>query len=126
MRHGLFGSRAFYQRRPSSHGTCDALQVLRSKVIKLEQVADELPSALRNDHPVRLRNTLQTRGKVRCLAYNGLLLRSGRIARVLDQQFVDVKENNPELLLDIIRKLDLLPKPSPTGTVQATAPARGR
>jgi hypothetical protein len=58
--------------------------VLRSKVLKLEQVAKELSRALRNDHAVRLRNALQARRKVRRLAYDCLLLRSARTDQVAD------------------------------------------
>ena len=72
------------QCRPSSHRPCDALEVLRSKVLKLEQIAHELPSALRNDDAVRLRNALQARRKVRRLANDGLLLRSARADQVAD------------------------------------------
>ena len=57
-------------------GAYDAFEVLRSQVLKLKQVAHELPGALRNDHAVRLRNALQARRKVRRLTYDGLLLRS--------------------------------------------------
>ena len=52
------------------------LRSLCTKVLKLEQVAHELSSALRNDDAVRLRNALQARGKVRRLADDCLLLRS--------------------------------------------------
>ena len=54
------------------------------KVLKLEQIAHELPRALGNDDAVRLRNALQARRKVRRLAYDGLLLRSARADQVAD------------------------------------------
>jgi hypothetical protein len=57
---------------------------LRPQVLKLEQIAHELPCALSNDHTVRLRNALQARRKVRCLAYDGLLLRSGGADQIAD------------------------------------------
>src|SRR5580700_9164955 len=63
------GSRS--QRRPRSHWSGDTLEVLGSKVLKLEQIVHELPSALSNDHAVRLRNALQASRKVRRLAYDG-------------------------------------------------------
>ena len=72
------------QCRPSPHRPRDALEVLCSKVLKLEQVAHELSRALRNDHAVRLCNALQARGKVRRLADDGLLLRSARADQVAD------------------------------------------
>ena len=62
----------------------DTLEVLRSQVLKLEQVAHELSRALRNDDAVRLRNALQARGKVRRLADDGLLLRSTGADQVAD------------------------------------------
>ena len=72
------------QRRPGSHRPRDALEVLCSKVLKLEQVAHELSSALGNDHAVRLCNALQARCKVRRLADDGLLLRSARADQIAD------------------------------------------
>ena len=72
------------QRRPSSHRPCDALEVLCSEVLKLEQIAHELARALGNDDAVRLRNALQARRKVRRLADDGLLLRSARSDQVAD------------------------------------------
>ena len=76
--------RSWSQRRPGSHRPRDALEVLCSKVLKLEQIAHELPGALRNDHAVRLCNALQARRKVRRLANDGLLLRSARSDQVAD------------------------------------------
>jgi hypothetical protein len=64
------------QRYPSWHLPRDALEVLCPKVLKLKQIAHEPARALRNDYAVRLRNSLQARGKVRGLADDGLLLRS--------------------------------------------------
>jgi hypothetical protein len=55
-----------------AHRPYDAFEVLYSQVLKLKQAPHELPSALRNDHPVRLCNALQASRKVRCLAYDGL------------------------------------------------------
>jgi hypothetical protein len=57
---------------------------LRAKVLKLEQVAHELPSAVRNDHAIRLCEALQARREVRCLANDCLLLRSARPDQVAD------------------------------------------
>jgi hypothetical protein len=54
----------------------NALEVLCSKVLKLEQVAHEPARALGNYDAVRLRNALQARGKVWRFANDGLLLRS--------------------------------------------------
>jgi hypothetical protein len=56
----------------------------RSKVLKLEQVADELAGAFGNDDRVRLRNALQPRRKVWRLAYDCLLLRSAGADQVAD------------------------------------------
>ena len=63
---------------PGSNSTCNALEFLRAKVFKLEEAAHELPSALCNDHHVRLRDALQARRKIWRLANDGLLLRSAR------------------------------------------------
>jgi hypothetical protein len=62
--------------RPGAYRSRDAFEFLRPNVLKLEQVAHELPSTLRNDHGVGLRHALQTRRNVRRLANDGLLLRS--------------------------------------------------
>src|SRR6516165_12483065 len=79
---------AFYrsrsQRHPSSYRPSNALEVLSCKVLKLEQIAHELPSALRNDHAVRLCNALQARRKVWRLANDGLLLRSAGSDQIAD------------------------------------------
>ena len=72
------------QRRPGSHRPCDALEVLCPKVLKLEQIAQELSGALSNHDAVRLRNALQARGKVWRLANDGLLLRSARSDQIAD------------------------------------------
>ena len=50
--------RSWSQRRPGSHRPRDTFEVLRPKVFKLEQIAHELPRALRNNDAVRLRNAL--------------------------------------------------------------------
>src|SRR6202042_2232174 len=52
--------------------------------LKLEQVAHKLPSALRNNHTVRLRNALQACRKVGRLANDCLLLRSTRPNQIAD------------------------------------------
>ena len=52
----------------------DALEVLRSKVLQFEQVADELAGTLGNHNAVRFRYALQARGEVRRLANNASLL----------------------------------------------------
>jgi hypothetical protein len=72
------------QRRPSAHRPRNALEVLCSKVVKLEQVAEELSRALRNDHAVGLRDALQARCKVRGLPYDCLLLRRARSDQIAD------------------------------------------
>src|ERR1700746_115899 len=72
------------QRRPCPHPPRDAFEVLCPKVLKHEQVANESPRALRNDHAVGLCNALQARRKVWCLAYDGLLLRSAGADQVAD------------------------------------------
>ena len=54
---------------------------------ELEEVAHELPSALRNDHAVRLRNTLQARRKVGRLPTDGLLRKR---LTLTDQDFKDI------------------------------------
>jgi hypothetical protein len=59
-------------------------EILTVPVFKLEEAAHELPTALRNDHVVWVRDALQARGKVRRLAHDGLLLRSARTDQVAD------------------------------------------
>jgi surfactin synthase thioesterase subunit len=61
---------------PTKSENTTVTEVLRSEVFKLEEVTDELLSTLRNDHAVRLCNTLQARRKVRCLATVTEVLRS--------------------------------------------------
>jgi hypothetical protein len=59
---------------PRPHWPRDALEVLRSEVLKLKQIADELSGTFGNHSAVRLRNALQARGKVRRLADDATLL----------------------------------------------------
>src|SRR5262249_33457194 len=56
----------------------------RPKFFKLEQIAQQLPSTLRNDDAVRLSNTLQTCRKVWRFTDYGLLLRSAGPDEVAD------------------------------------------
>ena len=72
------------QRRPSLHWSRDALEVLCSEVLKLKQIAHELPSALTNDHTVRLSNPLQARCEIGCLADYSAFLRFARSDKVTD------------------------------------------
>jgi hypothetical protein len=76
--------RSLTQGHPGAHRPRDALQVLCPKVIKLEQIANKLPGALRDDHAVRLCNALQPCRKVRRLTDDGLLLRSTGAYQVAD------------------------------------------
>src|SRR5262249_26966913 len=78
----LYGRRSYSS--PCPHWLRDASQVVCTKVLKLEQVAHELPGTVGNDHTVRCCNTLQARSKVRRLAYDGLLLRSTGTDQVAD------------------------------------------
>ena len=71
------------QRRPGTHRTADALEVLCAEVFKFEQVAQELAGAFGNHDAVRFCKALQTRGEVRRLAHNAALLglsRSNQVA----------------------------------------------
>ena len=72
------------QHRPGPRGSGDAFEVLSSEVLKLEQIAHELPSTFGNHDAVRLRDALQACRKVRRLAYDGLLLGSARADQVAD------------------------------------------
>ena len=72
------------QRRPGSHRPGDTLEVLRPEVLKLEQIAKELPRSFSDDHHVRLGNPLQTRREVRRLADDAALLRLSRSDQVAD------------------------------------------
>ena len=51
----------------------DALEVLRPKVLKLEEIAEKSPRAFCNNHHVRLGNSLQTRSEVWRLADDAAL-----------------------------------------------------
>jgi hypothetical protein len=68
--------RSLSQGRPGSRRPRNALEVLPSKVLKLEEIAQELAGTFRNHDAVRLRYSLQACGKVWRLANDGLLLRS--------------------------------------------------
>src|SRR5262245_17346661 len=72
------------QRSPSSHRACDTLQVFRPKVLKVEQVADELSGVFGNHDAVRLRHALQACSEIRRLADDSLLLRSARADQIAD------------------------------------------
>ena len=63
------------QRRPGPHRPGDALEVLGPEIPELEEIAEKLSRALRDNDRVRLGNRLQTRRKVRRLADDRLLLR---------------------------------------------------
>jgi hypothetical protein len=60
------------------------LEVLCSEVLKVEEIANELPSTFGKHDCVRLSNTLQASRKVRRLAYDCLLLGSARANQVAD------------------------------------------
>ena len=62
----------------------DALEVLCSEVLKLEQIAEQLAGALGNDDAVRLGNALQACRKVRRLADDAALLRLTRSDQIAD------------------------------------------
>ena len=68
----LHGARP--QRRPGPRRPGDALKVPGPKILELEEIAEKLSRALRNNHGIRFSNGLQTGGKVRRLAHNRLLL----------------------------------------------------
>jgi hypothetical protein len=55
-----------------------------SEILKLEQIAEELSSAFRNDHGVWLCEALQARRKVGCLADDAALLRFARPDQITD------------------------------------------
>jgi hypothetical protein len=50
--------RACAQCRPSPHRSGDALEVLGSEVLKVEEVARQFPRALSDDHRVRFSDAL--------------------------------------------------------------------
>ena len=72
------------KRRPGPHWLGDTLQVFGSKVLKFEQVAEELSRALSDDDGVRFSNSLQARRKVRRLADDAALLRCSRSDQIAD------------------------------------------
>ena len=67
-------NRAGPQRGPGMYWLRDALDFLGPEVLKLEQIAEELPRALRDDDCVWLGNPLQTCRKVRRIADDASLL----------------------------------------------------
>src|SRR5271167_1020796 len=79
---------AFRRTRPQGregtyrHG--DALEILGTEVLKLEEIAEKPPGAIGDDHHVRLGKPLQPRRKVRCLADDAALLRLARTDQVAD------------------------------------------
>jgi hypothetical protein len=70
--------RAGPQRRPGPHRFGDALELLRPEVPKLKQIADKLSRIISYDYGVRLRNALQARSQIWCLANDCLLLSSAQ------------------------------------------------
>ena len=62
------------QRRPGRRWPGDALEVPGPEIPELEEIAEKLSRAFRNNHSIRLGNGLQPGGKVRRLAHNRLLL----------------------------------------------------
>lgn len=76
------GTRA--QRRPGPHWPGDALEVLRPKVFKLEDLAEKPARSLRDDDRVRFGQRLQARRQVGRLADHGLLLGGARADEIAD------------------------------------------
>ena len=72
------------QRRPDAYRAGDALEVLGSEVLQLEQIAEQPSRALADDHHVRLCDPLQARREVRRLADDAALLRFPRSDQVAD------------------------------------------
>jgi hypothetical protein len=62
------------QGRPNTHRPRNALEVLCSEVLKVEEIANELSRTFGNHHSVWLRNALQACCKVRRLAHNGTII----------------------------------------------------
>ena len=72
------------QRRPSPHWPGDALEVLRSEVLRLEQIAEKFSRGLGDDDHVRLGEPLQACRHVRRLADDAALLRLPQSDQVAD------------------------------------------
>jgi hypothetical protein len=72
------------QRCPGVRWPCDALKVLWSEVLKLEQIAEQFSRALGDDDRVRFGNPLQSRRDVGCLADDAALLRLSRSDQIAD------------------------------------------
>src|SRR5208282_5370747 len=72
------------QRRPGPHRPGDALEILGSEVLQLEQIAEELPRALGDDHHVGLGDPLQPRREIWSLADNAAFLRFPRTDEIAD------------------------------------------
>jgi hypothetical protein len=70
------------QDSPGSHRLGDALDVFGSEVLKIEQIAEKFARALRDDDHVRFGDALQTRGNIRGLTDNRLLLSGTRSDQV--------------------------------------------
>jgi hypothetical protein len=77
-------NRSLSQCRPGSRRPRNALEVLCSEVLKLEQITKELSRIFGNDHAVGLCNSLQARRKVRRLTNNASLLRLSGADQVAD------------------------------------------
>src|SRR5215475_15590071 len=68
--------RIWPERRECSHRTVDPLKLLRSKVPQLEEITEKPERGICNHDHVWFGNALKPGCKVRCLANDGLLLRS--------------------------------------------------
>src|SRR5262249_32894691 len=69
---------------PGTHTSSDALEVLCSEVVELEQIANEPSGAFGNHDAVWLCNALQACRKVWRLTHDCLLLRSARPDQITD------------------------------------------
>ena len=77
-------NRAWPHRSPRSHQLSDALEVLGSQVLQLEQIAEQFSCALGDDDRVRLGDALQSCSEVWCLTDDAALLRLSRSDQIAD------------------------------------------
>ena len=60
------------------------LEIARSKLLQLEQIANQSPCGFPDDHPIRLGNSLEAGGQVRRFTHDRALLRTLRPDQVAD------------------------------------------
>ena len=75
------------QRSPDLHGAWNTLQILKTKVLQLEQIADQSSRGCRDHNHVWFGKTLQSCGEVGCLANYSPFLRLSRSDEIADDNY---------------------------------------